>query len=85
MYKPETIPFLDAQMAVLSIFFQVFIILGIYKFEWDGSLSFFAKLRKARCSSFDLSSSVLYSSGGQLAYKSTGIQMQDCRILGSLA
>ena len=29
---PETSPFLSAQMAVLSIFFQMFIVLGMYNF-----------------------------------------------------
>jgi hypothetical protein len=29
---PETSPFLSAQMAVLSSFFQIFIVLGMYNF-----------------------------------------------------
>jgi hypothetical protein len=32
---PETSPFLSAQMAVLSSFFQVFIVLGMYNFAWN--------------------------------------------------
>ena len=31
---PETSPFLSAQMAVLSSFFQMFIVLGMYNFVW---------------------------------------------------
>ena len=30
---PETIPFLSAQMALPSSFFQVFIVLGMYNFK----------------------------------------------------
>ena len=30
---PETSPFLSAQMAVLSSFFQMFIVLGMYNFD----------------------------------------------------
>ena len=31
---PETSPFLSAQMAVLSNFFQMFIVLGVYNFGY---------------------------------------------------
>ena len=30
---PETSPFLSAQMALVSTFFQMFIVLGMYKFR----------------------------------------------------
>jgi hypothetical protein len=32
--QPETSPFLSAQMAVLSSFFQMFIVLGMYNFAY---------------------------------------------------
>ena len=34
----ETSPFLSAQMAVLSSFFQMFIVLGMYNFGFDYDL-----------------------------------------------
>ena len=33
----ETSPFLSAQMTVLSIFFQMFVVLGMYKIGYDSS------------------------------------------------
>ena len=40
MYKlPETSPCLCAQMTVLSIFFQVYIVLGMYRFAVASSSS----------------------------------------------
>jgi hypothetical protein len=38
---PETSPFLSAQMAVLSSFFQMFIVLGMYNFEMRVDFLFF--------------------------------------------
>ena len=32
-YLPETSPFFSAQMALVSTFFQMFIVLGMYNFD----------------------------------------------------
>ena len=45
---PETSPFLSAQMAFMSTFFQVFIVLGMYNFE----LSMSGRPKKLPCGFF---------------------------------
>ena len=37
----ETSPFLSAQMTVLSIFFQIFVVLGMYNFGYDSSTTIY--------------------------------------------
>ena len=44
MYLPETSPFLSAQIALVSTFFQMFIVLGMYNFggttNWEVYLKY---------------------------------------------
>ena len=37
---PETSPFLSSQMAVLSSFFQIFMVLGMYNIDWDMQMQY---------------------------------------------